>query len=51
LLLFSLKNLLLVHIPKAQAAPEHGDSGHKISYKLRCAVPASPQTTEGLNNG
>lgn len=50
LLLFSLKNLLLVHIPKVQAALEHGDLGHKISHELRCAGPASPQTTEGLND-
>lgn len=50
LLLFSLKNLLLVHISKVQAALEHGDLGHKISHELRCAGPASPQTAEGLND-
>lgn len=47
LLVFSLKNLVLVHIPKVQTAPELGDSGHKISHELRCS---SPQATEGLHD-
>lgn len=49
-LVFYLKNLFLVYIPKMQAAPEHRDLAHKISHELRCAGPESPHTTEGLND-
>lgn len=44
---FSLKNQLLVHIPKVQTAPESGDLGHRINQELRCA---SPPATEGLHD-
>lgn len=43
----SLKNLLLVCLLKLQGAQERGDGGHKMSFELRCAGPASSQTTEG----